>query len=115
MNPAIKRVQGYYVVHFLQMLTAEQKYKEGGYNQALVNAKPFGGSKMHNKHFGGGIKFDYHIDAENALASVEGKTIHTCEGCGLKQVEDKNHLCPACTSKKAEGTFHGEPCHSDTF
>jgi rubrerythrin len=115
MNSSIKRVKGYYVIHFLQMLTQAQKYMEGGYIQAQANAKPFGGSKMHTKDFGGGIKFDYQIDAEKALAWAEGKEIHTCEACGMKQVESKDILCPACTNKKAEGTFHGEPCHSDTF
>jgi hypothetical protein len=111
MNSSIKRVNGYYVIHFLQMLTAEQKYMEGGYIQAVQNSKPFGGSKLVNKQFGGGIKFDYQIDAEKALAWAEGKTLIECEGCGRRQVESKDILCPACTAKKEMGTFHGEFAH----
>ncbi len=72
MYSSIKIVNGNYVIHFLSLLTADQLAGmkgdiHGGYNQALANAKPFGGRKFNNKAFGGGIGFDYQADAEKAL------------------------------------------------
>lgn len=69
-----------YVIHFLALLTDEEKDYNGlslnsRYGVAIARAKKlFGGKKFHNKQYGGGIVFQsYNVQVEldliNALHS----------------------------------------------
>jgi hypothetical protein len=53
---------GRYVIHFLRLLSNDEKYStpmtiDQKYNLALRKAKKAGGKKFHNKMYGGGIVF----------------------------------------------------------
>lgn len=55
-----------YVIHFLRLLTEEEKetFNLTLYNKALAKAKTIGGKKYHNKQYGGGIAFtSWNIDS----------------------------------------------------
>jgi hypothetical protein len=66
-----------YVIHFLALLTEEEKDYNGlsldsRYGVAIARAKKlFGGKKFHNKKYGGGIVFQsYNVKVELALINA---------------------------------------------
>ena len=66
-----------YVIHFLALLTDEEKDYNGlsldnRYSVAIARAKKlFGGKKFHNKQYGGGIVFQsYNVKVELALINA---------------------------------------------
>jgi hypothetical protein len=66
-----------YVIHFLALLTEEEKDYNGlsldsRYSVAIARAKKlFGGKKFHNKQYGGGIVFQsYNVKVELSLINA---------------------------------------------
>ena len=66
-----------YVIHFLALLTDEEKSYNGlsldnRYNVAITRAKKlFNGKKFHNKQYGGGIVFQsYNVAVELTLINA---------------------------------------------
>lgn len=61
-----------YVVHFLNVLSKEEKNNESGgldrienlYTLALLKARAIGGRRFHNKQYGGGIVFQSYNESE---------------------------------------------------